>query len=179
MGKLFCDACRENVSLKKSVIRLHLKSAKHAAGIEHLKSKEKKEQSIINMLEKYDDKVHPVGEQLPDSVRVHRIKVLTCFLKAGLPLNKIDCFRDLLEETSYRLSSSRHLAEMIPIIHQQETEKLLSEITGKSISVVFDGTTHVCEAMVIIIRYVDDYWCIKRVAKIMLLAKALSGEEVA
>lgn len=65
------------------------------------------------------------------------------------------------------------------MIHQQETEKLLSEITGKSISIVFDGTTHVCEAMVIIIRYVDDYWCTKRVAKIMLLAKALSGEVVA
>ena len=115
-----------------------------------------------------------VKSYIPDSVRMHRIKVLTCFLKAGLPLNKIDYFRDLLEETSYRLSSSRHLADMIPIVRQQEAEKLLIEITGKSISMVLDGTTHVCEAMVIIIRYVDDYWCIKqRVAKIMLLAKAL------
>ena len=95
--------------VKESVIHLHLKSAKHAAGIERLNSKEKKEQSIIHMLEKYDEKVHPVGEKLPDSVRMHKIKVLTCFLKAGLPLNKIDCFRDLLEET-YGLSSSRHLA---------------------------------------------------------------------
>ena len=172
MSKVFCDASWENLSLKKSVIHLHLKSAKHAAGIERLKSKEKKEQSIIHMLEKY--------EKLPDSVRVHRIKVLTCFLKAGLPLNKIDCFRDLLEETLYRLSSSRHLAEMIPIVRQQEAEKPLSEITGKSICIVFDGTIHVYEAMVIIIRYVDYYWCIKQcVAKIMLLAKALCGVEVA
>ena len=77
---------------------MHLKSAKYAAGIEHLKCKEVKEQSIINMPEKYDDKVHPVGEKLPDSVRAHKIKVLMCFLKVGLPLNKI---RDLLEVTSY------------------------------------------------------------------------------
>ena len=35
-GKLFCNACREPVSVKKSVIILHIKSAKHAAGIQRL-----------------------------------------------------------------------------------------------------------------------------------------------
>jgi hypothetical protein len=180
LGKLFCDACREHLSLKKSVIYMYLKSAKHGSGVERLKSNEKKEQSIIKMLERYDKQVHPVGEKLPDSVRVHRIKVLTCFLKAGVPLNKMDCFRDLLQESSYRLSSSHHLAEMIPIVRQQEAEKVHSEINGKNVAMVFDGTTHVCEAMVIILRFIDDEWCIKqRVVKIMLLAKALCGEEVA
>ena len=108
------------------------------------------------MLERYDNQVHPVGEKLPDSVRVHRIKVLTCFLKAGIPLNKINCFRDILEESSYRLSSSRHLAEMIPIVRQQEAEKVQSEISGKNTAMIFDGTTHVCEDMVIIVRFDDE-----------------------
>ena len=133
---------------------MYLKSAKHGSGVERLKSNEKKEQSIIKMLERYDKQVHPVGEKLPDSVRVHRIKVLTCFLKAGVPLNKMDCFRDLLQESSYRLSSSHHLAEMIPIVRQQEAEKVHSEINGKNVAMVFDGTTHVCEAMVIILRFI-------------------------
>ena len=180
LGRLFCNACREHLSLKKSVIELHLKSTKHGVGVERLKSKQTREQSILHMLEKYDKEVHPVGEKLPDCVRLQRIKVLICFLKAGLPLKKIDCFRDLLEETSYRLTSSQHLAEMIPIVRQQQAEKIVADIQGKHISVVFDGTTHVCEAMVIIVRFIDNYWCIKQyVVKIMLLAKALSGEEVA
>ena len=47
-------------------------------------------------------------------------------------------------------------------------------------SVIFDGTTHVCEAMVVVIRFVDDQWQTKqRVAQLMLLAKSPTGEEVA
>ena len=38
--------------------------------------------------------VHPVGEGLPDSIRVYRVKVVTAMLKAGVPLSKIDIFRD-------------------------------------------------------------------------------------
>ena len=47
----------------------------------------------------------------------------------------------LLEESSYWFSSSHHLAEMIPIFHRQKM--LQSEIN-------VDGTTRVCEAMVIV-----------------------------
>lgn len=47
-------------------------------------------------------------------------------------------------------------------------------------SIIFDGTTHVCEAMVIVIRFIDEEWHIKqRVARLMLLAKSMTGEEVA
>ena len=45
-------------------------------------------------------------------------------------------------------------------------------------AIVFDGTTHVCEAFVIVLRYVDSDWAIKqRVCRLMLLAKSLTGEE--
>ena len=43
LGKLFCDACREPLSLKKSVVALHLKSAKHASGVEQIESKHRRE----------------------------------------------------------------------------------------------------------------------------------------
>ena len=47
-------------------------------------------------------------------------------------------------------------------------------------AVIFDGTTHVCEAMVVVLRYVDDDWKIKQlVCRLMLLAKSMTGEEVA
>ena len=56
------------------------------------------------MLRQYDNEVHPVGTFLSDSVRVHRVKVVTAFMKAGIPLIKVDYLRDLLEENAYRLS---------------------------------------------------------------------------
>ena len=39
---------------------------------------------------------------------------------------------------------------------------------------------HVCEALAIIIRFVDDEWNVKqRAVRVMLLTKSLTGEEVA
>ena len=69
---------------------------------------------------------------------------------------------------------------MIPVVHQEEKEKLQREISGRNVSIVFDGTTHVCEALVIVVRFLDDDWCIQqRVARLMLVAKSMSGEELA
>ncbi len=34
--------------------------------------------------------MHPVGDGLPDSIRVYRVKVVTAMLKAGVPLGKIE-----------------------------------------------------------------------------------------
>ena len=47
-------------------------------------------------------------------------------------------------------------------------------------SVIFYGTTTVCEAMVVIIWFVDDSWNIcQRVVCLMWLASSLKGEEIA
>ena len=142
--------------------------------------KEKKERDIADMLVKYDKTVQPVGETLSDSVRVYRIKVLRTFLEAGVPLGKVDVFRELLEENTFRLCDSSNLCELIPFVRKQEQDSLVEEIKGRLVSVVFDGTTHICEALVILLRYVDEQWNIKqRAIQLMLLAKSLSGEEVA
>ena len=46
-------------------------------------------------------------------------------------------------------------------------------------SIIFDGTTHVCEALVVIVRYMDNWTIKQQVCRLMLLAKALTGEELA
>ena len=49
-------------------------------------------------LKKNDEEVHPVGETLPAEQRLYRVKVVSNFLKAGVPITKITSFRPLLEE---------------------------------------------------------------------------------
>ena len=44
----------------------------------------------------YDSRVHPVGESLPSDIRLRRVKVVQALLKAGIPLGKADCLRELL-----------------------------------------------------------------------------------
>ena len=58
--------------------------------------------------------------------------------------------------------------------------RIKREILSRPVSIIFDGTTHVCEAMVIVLRYLTDDWQIKQCAcRLMLLAKSMTGEEVA
>ena len=48
------------------------------------------------------------------------------------------------------------------------------EINGKEVAVTFEGTAHVCEAMVIIVRFVTENWQVEQhVVRLMLLAKSL------
>ena len=132
------------------------------------------------MLRKYDKDEHPIGETLSEEVRFYRIKVVTSFLKAGVPLSKIDCFHDLLEENAFQISQAFYLSQLVPFIHQQEQISVKNQIDQKEISIIFDGTTHVCEALVILVRFVDEKWNIQQcLVKLMLLAKSLTGEEVA
>ena len=73
-----------------------------------------------------------------------------------------------------------NLSQLVPFIHQQEQISVKNEIDEQEISIIFDGPTHVCEALVILVRFVDEKWNIQqRVVKLMLLAKSLTGEEVA
>ena len=100
-------------------------------------------------------------------------------LRAGIPIQKADALRELLEESGCSLTDSSHLRELIPFILEQETQRLKEEIKGKHLSIIFDGTTHVCEALVVIVRYMDNWTIKQQVCRLMLLAKALTGEELA
>ena len=178
--KVFCMPCREPLSIKKSVIEGHIKSSKYIKGKDKLALKETRERDISDRLSQYNSRVHPVGETLPASIRVYRVKTVTSILKSGLVLNKIDPFCDLFEENGYVLSSSQHLREVIPPILCEEPRRISEEISQRPISLTYDGTTHAAEAVVVILRFTDDHWTIPQgVVQLMLLAKSVTGKELA
>ena len=128
----------------------------------------------------YDSRTRLVGDGLPDSTRVHRVKIVTAMLKAGIPLSKVDLFRDLLEEHGYALMSSTNLRQLIPFIHQEELSRIKQEILNQPLSIIFEGTTHVCEAFVVVLHYLTDDWELKQcVGQLKLLTKTVTGEEIA
>lgn len=158
--KLFYSGCREKLSVKKSVLELHLKSQKHQRGKERIHLKNKREVDLSKALKEYDAKHHPTGEMLPETTHLYRIKMLTSFSITKVPLSKIDGFRDLLEEHVYSLSDSSNLRKLISFILETEINRLKESICGKYVSIIFDGTTYVCEALVIVLQYVED-WVVK------------------
>lgn len=84
-----------------------------------------------------------------------------------------------MEENGYALTSSQHLGELIPPILSEEHRKITEQISQRPVSLIYDGTTHVAEA-VVVLRFVDNRWTIQQgVVRLMLLAKSVNGEELA
>ena len=102
---------------------------------------------------------------------------MTAMLMVGVPLSKVDLFRDLLKEHGYALTNSTNLGQVIPFIHQEELSRIKQEILNQPLSIIFDGTTHVCEAFVVVLRYLTDDWELNQcVGWLKVLAKTMTGE---
>ena len=70
--------------------------------------------------------------------------------------------------------------DLVPFILKREEEQIRKEITDKHVSVIFDGTSRLGEAMAILVRFVSDEWNLEqRFIRMQMLAKSLTGEEVA
>ena len=96
-----------------------------------------------------------------------------------MPLHKLVYFRDLLEENAFRLTDRRHMSDLIPFILEEEQARIKNEIAGKAVSVIYDGTTRLGEALAIVLRYVGNDWTIQqRLVGLNLLAKSLTGKEI-
>ena len=97
-----------------------------------------------------------------------------------MPKNKLDKFRNLLEESVFSLSDRHFMSDHIPFILKEEEEFNRRELAGKCISVILDGTTHLGEAMAVVVRFVSSDWTVEqRLIKLQMLAKNMKGEEVA
>ena len=70
-----------------------------------------------------------------------------------MAITKIDQLRHLLEKHYLRLVSPQHLYNLIPFVRAQERAAVKAEVAGKALSVIFDGSTRLGEAVVIIIRF--------------------------
>ena len=58
----------------------------------------------------------------------YRLQVVEEFLKAGIPIHKIDKLRTLLERQVHQLRHSSNVMDYIMIIYKQEIERIKAEI---------------------------------------------------
>ena len=84
--------CSAELAGRKNVITNHIQSAKHQAGKSRLVSKEAKEKDIAEALIATDQQRHPVRETLPLDHRIYRVKVVKTFIRAAVPLSKLEIF---------------------------------------------------------------------------------------
>ena len=85
-----------------------------------------------------------------------RVKVIRSFLRAAVSLNKLECFRGLLEEHAWHLTDRHHMSDLVPFILKEEQSRIQEELAGRHMAVIFFVTTHLGEALPIVMHYVND-----------------------
>ena len=106
------------------------------------------------------------------------MEVVEAFQRNGIPLAKIDGLRPLLERNAFSLTSCRHMAEYIPTILVEEKKRLKDAIAKQPISIIFDVTTRLQEAVAVVMRYVDS-WTLKQVlVRLHTVSKPVTAAEL-
>ena len=118
--------------------------------------------------------------------QAYRQEVVEEFLKAGIPISKIDKLRSLLEKNGHRLTSSSNLAQYLTIIFKQEVDTIKKELSlpgqgdvTRDVSLIFDESTRQGEAIAIIVCFIDDQWAItQRLIRIDVCSKSVNADEL-
>ena len=95
-----------------------------------------------------------------------------CACMLASRLRKIDDLRDLLERGGTQLTGSQHLMAVVPKIELFEFARLVKELEGQRVCIIYDGTTRLGECVAVLLR-----WCPVDFAKIEQRLVALRTTE--
>ena len=72
------------------------------------------------------------------------------------------------------------MSDLVPFLLSQEVNQIKPEMGGCPVSVIFNGTTRLREAMAIVVQFVNtDFNIHQHLICMLLLAKSMTGEEIA
>ena len=187
-GEIFCQACKTVIFNKWSTINTHCKlvngsgqETRHAMNLKRWETRADDDADLKETLASYY-REHPSeagGTTDPDEL-AFRYRTTETFLASGTPLAKADIFRPLLQRSGHSLTSAVHLQRFIPKIEEAENLKLRAELKGQYISVSFDGTTRLGEAVNTTARWCSDSFELEqRLIDFTTFEKHLAGDEFA
>ena len=164
-GQLFCEACVRNVGSGKAPFAAHLLSQVHVENMKRMQSSKDTRSEIKAALHEYKDDIKKThGDEafvrglksVPEETQLYRAETVEEFLRAGVPLLKIDILRPYLERTSGNsLVGRQHLTTAyLPALKLAEEKRLKDEFKDEFIGVYHDGTTHNGESFAIVYRAV-------------------------
>ena len=88
-----------------------------------LEAQKSMQQSIAVAVKKVNDDIYLKGETLPEKELVFRCEVVQTFLRAGVPLSKVQQLRPLLERGGSRLADRSVLTRqcLLAILHTERS----------------------------------------------------------
>ena len=69
--------------------------------------------------------------------------------------------------------------DLIPFVLKEEEARVHKEMTGKYLSGIFDGTSHLGEALAVVVWFLGEDWTLEQhLAYMQVLSTSMSGEEI-
>lgn len=94
------------------------------------------------------------GNDVDAPMIAYRLEILELFLKNTVPILKLDGFRETLEYGRFRLTESSHMRRYLPAILDRHLRDVVAALVDVGqVSIIFDGTSHYGEVLVVLIRY--------------------------
>ena len=174
-----------------SILKVHVHSERHKNGKDAHRMEEERQQMAKASFEQYRrrhcnaDSISELAgtgltSAVSDEISARCIQTVQSVLKTGIALQKVDHLRPLLEANNCSLTHSSHLTTYIPFILEEEDKQLHAEIVSTTaLSVVFDGSTHLGEAVAIIVRFVDTNRILQQqLVRLQVVSSSLNGQEL-
>jgi hypothetical protein len=186
-GNLFCIGCKNNVASGSTNFKNHRATKKHQANLVKHKEQHEETNNLRGTLNQYvkDNSTDSAGvsgmDRVPENVMTFRADTLESFLKAGIPIAKIDELRPYLEKhAALPLTHSNHMmSTYMPPLTVREFEKLKKEVKGEVFGCYHDGTTYNGEAFSVVLRWMDASMTIKiRCVTVSILKSSLDSAEL-
>jgi len=178
-GILRCRACNKNIQLKSDRISHHVRGSKHKEKLETLENSTKDSHSILE----YVKAAHAADEKkrVDQRTDAFRLELVQQFLKAGIPVNKIDTLLPYLEKISgVSLLHSSGCSRLVTQLYELEVAKNKKALPKDTkVSVIFDGTSFVGELLVVLVRYVIGFVPTQRLIGVGHYDKSLNSKTLA
>jgi hypothetical protein len=193
VGKLRCTLCPQDVVANKKSIESHIFSDSHVKQTKqgaHWKSRTKQIRLFVK--QQAAEGIRVRGDRREESQLINRIHITQVLLRSGIPISRVDgedndlCY--LLERGANCKISISHFRQLIPTVRDLEVDAIRQELSqlqslsqGRPfISIIFDGSTKVEEAYVILFRWVEptNMRIHQRLVAVELLDKSVNGAEL-
>lgn len=147
-GKIFCQGCKEKLSLIRSSCSSYVKSKKHIVKKETRAKLLLRDAAVKeDLVAYYSANPGEKGAIVCPEAHVDRYTITRGFAAAAVPLEKIDMLRPVLERPGTNLTDSSHLRKYIPKIESAELATIEAELKNDRGSLTIDGTRQNGEAL--------------------------------
>jgi hypothetical protein len=145
------------------------------------KLQDKKTEIVAFMTSNLNEKNAAAFTKTTDvDAQVYQVELVENFLEWGIPLAKADEMRSFNERYGHpRSTHHSHLAKLIPSILAKEVTTAVSHVKEGQLACcfIFDGTSRVCEAFCMVMRFVYDFKIYQKLVTIEHLAKSMTADD--